>query len=558
VVTTVTETPAVDFSLLDYVAIGRRRWPWLLAPIVVLLGLGYWYTAAQPARYQATARVLLADTAAQKTLGSSTQSAGVLVREMSNEIALANSDAVEGRVEEELGELPVIRVTSENQADVLVFTATAGDATMAARHANVWAEQYVAVKRDEAVASIDSTAASLQIQLEELRTQRQELRAPLADYQRRITEATDPLVIDRLQREHDELAADLSYELTLVTSQAESTVADLADLELQAKLAAAGEARVIQVAAPPLERSNAPLSRNLGLAAVLGLVGGGALALMAETRDSTVKTAADVQAATDLPVLAAVPEAPKQERDELGWATLRSPESGYANGYHRLRSSIEFASLDNNIRSIMVTSANSAEGKSTTSANLALALGSVGKRTVLIDSDFHRPTIHQIFGYEMMPGLSDIIVNEVPVTEAAHSLAPVGLDEVRVVPIGTPPPSPASFVATSGFVRGLTWFAGEADVVVIDSAPVLAVADSLTLAKHVDAVVMTVRAGRTTAGEIDETVKALRQVGANILGIILIGVDRSETYGRGAEYRASSATRSRSNGSKQATSLFSS
>jgi capsular exopolysaccharide synthesis family protein len=394
----------------------------------------------------------------------------------------------------------------------------------------------VQVKRDDAVANIEATAASLQQRLSELRTQRQELRAPLADLQARISSATDEALISRLQREYTELESDLSYELDLVRSQAEATTTGLADLELQAELASFGEARIVQIAAPPANTSNPPLSRNLALAGVLGLLAGGGLALLAETRDNTFKSSADIQRTTSLPVLSSVPEARKDDQAGIGLATLRAPEGGYANAYHRLRSAVDFASLDNEITSLLVTSPSPSEGKSTTASNLAIAIGSVGKRTVLLDVDFRRPTVHKIHGVPQAPGLSDFILNGATGSVVAHTLAADGVPDSLIVTSGTTPPSPASFVGTARFLQALKWFEDKVDVVVIDSPPVLAVSDAHTLAKHVDAVVLTVRANETTSQELAETISVLTQVGANILGIVLIGVDRAETYGRNYYY----------------------
>ena len=170
---------------------------------------------------------------------------------MSNEISLANSDTVESLVVEALGELPNLTITSESEADVLVFQSSASDADRAALEANTWAEMYVKVKQDEAVRNISAATDSLKVRLEALRIERQELRAPLDQLDEQISRSSTPETADRLQRDYDRLADDLRYELELVTSQANSTVASLTELELQAELSAVGEARLIQVAAPP-------------------------------------------------------------------------------------------------------------------------------------------------------------------------------------------------------------------------------------------------------------------------------------------------------------------
>jgi capsular exopolysaccharide synthesis family protein len=523
------QAPA-EYSLLDYLSIARRRWPWVVVPVVALVAASAAWTVTRPARYQAEATVLLADTAAQRTLDPSSQNTGFLSRELSNEILLAESDEVEALVEAELGLLPRVVITSSADADVLVFRASAAEPALAARYANVWAEQYIGLKRDEAVRDITAAAASLQRRLGELRQERQELRAPIDELEDRIVEATDEVEAGELARRRDRLLEDLRYELDLVAGQAQATLAGLSDLQLQAELASVGEARIAQVAAPPSTSSNPPLSRNLALGAVLGLLAGFGLALLAETRDNTIKSTADVASVTDLPVLASIPPFVGLD-NAAGIATYADPEGRFAEGYHKVRSSLEFASLDTAVRTILITSASAAEGKSTTSSNLALAFASVGKRTVLVDVDFRRARQHTIYGVAQSPGLSDVVLYGVDLPSVAYAVSEPGLETLRVVPSGTVPPAPAAFVGTAGFERSISWIRGNADVVVLDTAPLLAVSDPHTMAKSVDAVVVTVLAGQTTKSELLQVITVLGQVGANLVGVVLIGVDEADGYG---------------------------
>ncbi|MEM7274133.1 MAG: polysaccharide biosynthesis tyrosine autokinase [Actinomycetota bacterium] len=523
---------AGEYGLLDYWSIVRKRWPWVVIPVILLAAGAVTYSLRQPDRYEASASVLLADTASQRTLDPSSQNPGFLSRELSNEISLARSDAVERLVAAELGELPRLTITSEADADVLVFRASAPTAERAAEIANVWATNYIQVKRDAAVTDITAATASLQERLQELRIERQELRSPLDVLDRRIAGAADPLIAAQLQQEYDRLEDDLRYELELTTAQAEATVASLSQLELQAELASVGEARFVQVAAPPEQTSNAPLSRNLALGATLGLMVGFGLALLAETRDNTIKSAADVISATDLPVLASVPLASKKQLSGLPLSTQREPEGMFADGYHKVRSSLEFASFEQKLKTVLITSPNAAEGKSTTSSNLALAFSSIGKRTVLLDVDFRRASVHRFYGVEQIPGFSDVVLHGAELGSVAYAIREPGLDGLLVVPTGSVPPSPAAFVGTQGFLAQVERIKTQADVVIMDAPPLLAVSDAHTLGKHVDAVVLAARAGQTTKAELSEVASTLRQVGANVLGVVLVGVTEADGYGR--------------------------
>lgn len=540
-------TTPEEYGLFDYWSIVQKRWPWVLLPVVVFTAIATIYSLNEPDRFEADASVLLSDTASQRTLDPSSQNTGFLSRELSNEISLAESDTVERLVIDALGGLPRVNISSDGDADVLVFSASAGNAENAALFANTWADKYIQVKREEAVRDITAATVSLQGRLAQLREERQTLRAPLDELDERIESSAEPVLAAQLQREYDRLADDLRYELELVTGQAEAAVASLTELELQAELSAVGEARVVQVAAPPSNRSNTPLSRNIALGLTVGLLAGFGLALLAETRDKTIKSATDVQSITDLPVLASIPEAPKKMQLELPFATHREPEGMYADGYHKVRSSLEFVSFEKDIKTVLVTSPNASEGKSTTSSNLALALSSVGQKTVLLDVDFRRARVHEIYNIAQSPGYSDVVLYGAEMSSVAYAIQEPGLNDLLVVPTGTIPPSPAAFVGTSGFLKTLDWVKSQADAVVMDAPPLLAVSDAHTLAKHVDAVVITAKAGQTTKGELAEVLTVLSQVGANVIGIVLIGVSETEAYGKHYYYRSensSSAPRS--------------
>ncbi len=533
-----------EYTLLDYLTIARKRWLWLAIPVLLFGGLAAFYSISQADRFEASSGVLLADSAAQRTLDPTSQNANFLNRELSNEIKRANGDRVEALVEDRLGQLPTVEIDSDPDADMLLFTSSSDTAEQAALDANTWAEMYIQVKQDEAVRTIDSAMSRLSENLEALRIERQTLRAPLDEIDDRISATADPEAAARLQRDYDRLADDLRYELELLDNQAATSVASLTQLELQAGLSEVGEAQVIEAAEPPESPSNAPISRNVIAGILAGLVVGFALALLAEMRDNTIKSAADVQAITDLPVLASVPEANKREQKSLGMATARDPEGVYADSYQKLRSSLEFLSLEGKVKSVMVTSPSPAEGKSTTSANLALAMSSVGRKTVLVDLDFRRATVHQIFGMRQTPGLSDFVLHGAALNGIAYSVNEPGLEDLLVVPTGSIPPNPSSFVGTKRFQETIDWLETQADVVLLDTPPLLAVSDAHTIGKNVDAVVITARAGSTTKAELTEVINAMRQVGANLVGVVLIGVEETDGYGKKYTYSHDSVSAS--------------
>ena len=522
-----------EYSLLDYASLVAKRWRWVLLPMVLLGALALTAGLRQEDSYRARAVVLVADTASQQALDSGATNAGILSRELSNEILLAESSPVEELVEAELGSVPDVEINAVSGADALSFVATAATPDAAARSANTWAGKYIQTKQDEAVANIAAASVSLNARLDDLGAERQQLRTSLDELERRVAgvEGTSsPAVQGQIEQ--------LTYELDLVEAQARSTTASLTDLELQAELAAVGEARMVQVAGPPKAPSNFPIPLLVAMGVLLGFLVGIGLAVLVETLDRTIKVSADVGDVTDLPVLASVPR-PARRSGEPSFAVIEDPEGLVANAYHKVRSSLEFVGFEREIRSVLVTSANASEGKSTTSSNLALAFASSGNQTVLIDVDFRRPRQHELYRIDQVPGLSDYVLYGAGLASVAHPLHEAGIREMRIIPSGTVPPSPAAFIGTRSFQETIEWVASQAEKVTLDAPPLLAVPDALTLAQHVDAVVITARAGQTTKDELGEVLRLLGQVQANVVGVVLIGVSDADSYGKG--YRAQGA-----------------
>ncbi|MEL6982375.1 MAG: polysaccharide biosynthesis tyrosine autokinase, partial [Actinomycetota bacterium] len=311
--------------------------------------------------------------------------------------------------------------------------------------------------------------------------------------------------------------------------------------ELDSELARTGTARVIQLAAPPRDDANPPLSRNLILGAVIGLVVGCAAALAADNLDRTIKTADDI---SGVPVLGAIPKPGRELRQrDMSLATMNHTGTAVAEAYQKVRTSVEFAVLGRRLTSLLITSPNQSEGKTTTSSNLAWAMSAVDHRVVLADVDFRRPRLHEVFGCRLKPGLSDNLLKQIPLNKLA-----LRVDDDRrnlvIIPTGTRPPSPADFVAAPAFAGLIDRLENEADLVVLDAPPILPVSDALSMARQVDAVIVVAKAGSTGRDQLQETIDALRAVGADVLGVCLVGV-RSDPSRYGYEQNEPKRSRRR-------------
>ncbi|MEM7325168.1 MAG: polysaccharide biosynthesis tyrosine autokinase [Actinomycetota bacterium] len=516
-------------SLVDILAIARKRWVWVAVPLILLVLLAVWYTGRQAPRYEATARVLLAEDASTRALDPGSQNPGILQRDIENQIALAYGSEVEALVTAELGELPELSVSHNPESDILLFEAEEATAEGAAKAANTWAEIFVQVRQEQDLANIAAAMQGLEERLTTLEEERDTIRAPLDSIRQQIRAATDPADAVRLQQNYDLLADDLRYELDLNNSEAQTTVADIAQLRLQAELAQAPQNYIPEPAEVPDGPANTPLSRILVIAVIAGAVLGTGLAVLVDARDTSIRSAADLQAVTDLPLLAAIPRAKRNERETIGLATVEDPNGRQADAYHQIRSALEFEMHEEPIRSIMVASPAGGDGRSTMTANLALALGSVGVRTALVDSDFRTGSLHRIFGVAREPGLSNLIRREIEASRVARSVPGDESEDVVVLPTGTVPPNPAAFVASRRFLGTLRWMGTQADMIVIDTPPLLGVPESHTLARQVDGVILLARAKRTSEQELRDALTVLDQVKARVVGVVLLGVPRQRS-----------------------------
>lgn len=206
--------------------------------------------------------------------------------------------------------------------------------------------------------------------------------------------------------------------------------------------------------------------------------------------------------------------------------TITNPKSPGAEAYRTLRTNIQFCSLDKPIRAIAVTSATPGEGKSTTAINLATAFANAGQKVILVDADLRRPMVHKVFHVDNSRGLTTLLVGENPSLDALDAaIAETPVHGLYVIPSGPIPPNPAELLGTQRFRDLLDAIRDQADAVIIDTPPVVAVTDAAVVGSRVDGVILVVSAGSATRPAVIQAKEALQSVKANILGVVLNQVD---------------------------------
>lgn len=191
--------------------------------------------------------------------------------------------------------------------------------------------------------------------------------------------------------------------------------------------------------------------------------------------------------------------------------------------YRALRTSIQFSNFDQDMQVITVTSATPSEGKSTTMANLAATFAQAGKRTIIIDADMRKPTLHKRFGLGKMRGLSSVLVGVEKFEDCVqHIASQENLDALVCGPI---PPNPAEMLGSKKMQDFVAFLRGTYDIILIDAAPVLAVADAQIIAQIADGTVLVAGYNQVKKDQLHEAKKRLDKVNAHILGVVLNKVD---------------------------------
>jgi capsular exopolysaccharide synthesis family protein len=289
--------------------------------------------------------------------------------------------------------------------------------------------------------------------------------------------------------------------------------------------------RVVEKAETPRAPVSPRKVRSYQVAIILGLLVGIGLALGFEHMDNTFKTPEDVREHLQLPFLGMVPDVGLKPGGGMGRGPqlMKSPNSAVADAYRVLRTNLIFSSAETTGRVILVTSANPAEGKTTTLANLAVALAQNGAKVLAVDADLRRPTLYQHFSIVKTPGLTDLIVGKSAASQAIHSTRIEGL---QMLPCGYQTPNPAELLGSPMMKQIIDALRAHYEWVLIDAPPLLAMPDAAVLCSLVDGVVLVIAAEAATKPAVMRAVDQVRGVGGKVVGLVLnkVNLERNSYY----------------------------
>ena len=306
------------------------------------------------------------------------------------------------------------------------------------------------------------------------------------------------LTLDRLNRQHDEAAA------------ADKNFQDKQNDLLLREKAHHSTATIIERAQPPASPVRPKRLQGIVFACLIGLFTGVCLALLQEFLDDRINSVEDAGRVLGLPSLGHVPALSAEDAHLMPQMKGLDPAS---ESYRVLRTNIHFVSVDAPLRTLLVTSANPGEGKTTTAANLAFAMAMDGKKVILVDTDLRRPSLHKLLNLPALPGLTDVLLGH-----AALEPREV-MPGLSVLVAGSTPPNPGELLNSRTFRNLVETLSQRADIVIFDSAPVLVAADSVILASQMDGTILVVETGMTKKGSARRSLDLLKQARATVLGI---------------------------------------
>ncbi|WP_309491626.1 MULTISPECIES: polysaccharide biosynthesis tyrosine autokinase [unclassified Microbacterium] len=264
---------------------------------------------------------------------------------------------------------------------------------------------------------------------------------------------------------------------------------------------------------------------------MIGLALGLAIAMLRTVLDNRIHTLHDIETLTDRPVLGGIafdPDAAK--RPLIVHADPRSPR---AESFRSLRTNLQFLDLDSGPRIFVVSSAGPGEGKSTTTANLAIALAETGARVALIDGDLRLPRVADYLAIEGGVGLTDVLIGRVDVADALQKW---GTTDLYVLPSGQIPPNPSELLGSAAMDQVLASLGEYFDYVLIDAPPLLLVTDAAVVGSKTRGVIIAAASGKTKKQELSGALRALETAGVQMLGIVvtMLPTKGPDSYGYGA------------------------
>jgi len=510
-------------ELRQYLALARKWWWLAVLGMILAGGTAYLVTASIAPTYQAQTKLMIDQARSPGYTDYSSIIASQRLTETYAEVIRSRSVLEEVQRNLSLPYLPGVGVSPIGETQLLAISVIDIDPVRAQAIANEVAAVFIRQNDEAQRLRFASSRQNLETQMAQLTKDVEKTTETLEAYKNGsagvgLTEEARQAEIKRLEN---------------ILAQYQASYARLVSSYEGLRLAEAQVLNTVTVVEPaqrgrpigPSRTTNALLAAAVGLALAVGV------AFLVEYLDDTLKTSDDIQSVLTLPTLGSIARInpAKSLTDTL--IVAAHPKSHIAEAYRVLRTNIEFSSVDNPVRTLMITSSSPTEGKSTSIANLGIAMAEAGKRVIIVDSDLRRPVQHKLFEANNSVGLTNLLMADEP--NVAEFVVPTGVNNLGLVTCGPIPPNPAELLGSQRMAHTIQLLRQHADVVLFDSPPALAVTDAAVLGAQMDGVVLVVDAGKTRRGEAERAMTTLEQVGVHVLGALL---NRLQTGRRGYGY----------------------
>jgi len=492
-----------------------RKWLWLiLLTTIVAAVAAFFFSSRQTPIYRASTRLMISPSVSKN---SSVQYSDILTAQKLSstyaqllttypliEAAIAKA-GLEGVVDPE-NLADAISVQPVRDTQLIDLHVEYWDPVIAAELANALPKVFVEFNTRRQTARYEELKASLQEQLQQLDQQIQAIDAKL----QQLDDAQD--------LEAKAQKAILEDQLAQYRSTYGNVLAQLEEIRL-AEANALDVITVVEPAKTPKRPVRPKVLMNTLLAAIVGGMIGLGAAFLIEYLDDTIKTPDDIARLTTLSTLGII--AKRKNGENGGFVTIEDPRSPVAEAYRAIRTGIQFAGVDEPMRTLVVTSPGPGEGKSTTAANLAVVMAQMGKKVALIDADLRKPTQHKRWGVPNTVGLTGALLMDDVLDDLENLLTPTAVDNLWLLTSGQLPHNPSELLGSHKLKQLTEQLLRNLDILIFDSPPTLAVTDPVILGQTMDGVIIVVDAGITREPALIHVLTEMEKVNAHVLGIVL-------------------------------------
>jgi len=493
-------------ELRDYLKIMRARVGLIVLSVIVITGIAVTRSLTQKPSYQAIALILVTEQDTGLTVLGTPQAQqsyqpGRDIVQTQVEVIQSSRIAEQVISDLNLNTTPVallarVTASADTGTDNITITAVDASAEGATRIANEFAKVYVAWSRESQSGSIQTAAD---------------------DVQRRLALAQQQIAsIEQTATKADSDQARLQAARTLYATLADK----LEQLRIAEQLVKGAGSVLSSATIDPNPVSPRP-PRDAALGLALGLLVGLFAVFVAEQLDNRIKSAEEASEIYGAPVLATIPAERVSKKELARLALADRPGSPASEAYRMLRNNLGFINFDKGIKTILVTSATPGEGKSTVAANLATILSRAGSRVALVVCDFYLPAAERFFDLDYSLGLSNVLAGTCSVSAALQQ--PAGFENLSVITAGPLPPNPSELLGSEAMHTLVAGLRESVDWVILDSAPLLAAADTAAAARWVDGVLVVAHLAVTKREAASAGREQLKNVGARILGVTVWG-----------------------------------